>query len=382
MKSLRVIRDFEQLGEIKQYNSILLAHRYHTVGEVDLNINFYSPNAELIEKNSLIRFDGRNDRVYQIKHKEIGLDELGKASENWTIKAFPLKAFLMQRITYPPSHTAYDNKSGSAETVMKHYVERNFITPDDPNRVFPNLVIAPDQERGPNVSWQSRFKNVAEELTEISLASGLGWEIYLDIPNQRYVFDVVQPSDRTMSQSVLPPVRFEPTLKTIAAMQYTTSDLNYKNFAYVAGPGEGIERIVKGVGTSTGANRYELFIDARDVPDQTNDDPPLPRPLVDIETDLEIRGLRELEKMIQEQYLEAQILTKSQLIYETDYFLGDIVTVRNKNWNVGLDARITELLEVHESGGYKISATFGNNMPTLIDKIKLQFQQISGEVRK
>jgi hypothetical protein len=383
MKSLRIIdQDFQQLGELTQYLSLLITHRWHTIGETDLSVNRYSPRADLLTKGRFLRFNGRNDKVYEIKHREIKLDESGKQSENWLIKALPLKALLMQRITYPPSSTAYDNKSGSAETVMKHYVERNFVNPDDPDRIFENLVIAPDQERGPNISWQSRLKNVAEELTDISLATGLGWEITLDIPNQQFIFDVVEGSDRTMGQTILPPVRFEPQLKTIATMSYLESNFNYKNVAYVGGPGEGVDRIIKGVGTATGRDRYEIFVDARDVPDQTEEDPPQLRLLEDIEADLSIRGQRELEKMVQEEYLESQILTKSQLVYEQDYCLGDTVTVRNRDWNVTLNAKITEITEAYEESGYKIEATFGNNRPTLIDKIKQQFAQISPEIRK
>jgi hypothetical protein len=43
------------------------------------------------------------------------------------------------------------------------------------------LTLASDQHRGSNISWESRFKKLDEELTEISKVSGLGWDVILDI---------------------------------------------------------------------------------------------------------------------------------------------------------------------------------------------------------
>ncbi|MCM3161342.1 siphovirus ReqiPepy6 Gp37-like family protein [Metabacillus litoralis] len=47
-------------------------------------------------------------------------------------------------ITLPPSHTAYDNKQGNAETVMKHYVNTNIVNSVDANRKIPQLIVAPN----------------------------------------------------------------------------------------------------------------------------------------------------------------------------------------------------------------------------------------------
>ena len=47
-----------------------------------------------------------------------------------------------------------------------------------------------------------------------------------------------------------------------------------------------------------------------------------------------------------------------------------------------MDARITDIKEIHETNGFSIEATFGNNRPTLIQKIKQELSQISGEVRR
>ncbi|WP_283164612.1 MULTISPECIES: hypothetical protein [unclassified Lysinibacillus] len=84
-----------------------------------------------------------------------------------------------------------------------------------------------------------------------------------------------------------------------------------------------------------------------------------------------VPGQQNLNELIQEEYLEGQILTNS-----------DVTTIQNNFWGITMDARITDIKEIHETGGFSIEATFENNRPTLIQKIKQELSQISGEVRR
>lgn len=379
MKPIRIITPgFELRGEIDDYASMWFTRSWHGIGQMELRINRYKKHVEHLIKNNIIMVNPK--KVYIIKHREIELDENGKATENWVIKALQLKVITGQRITVPPTTTAYDNKQGNAETVMKHYVDRNIVNPLDANRSINQLLIAQNNNRGPTVSWQSRFKNLAEELADISLNSGLGWDITLDIPNKKWLFEVYVGKSLIASQSLLPPVIFSPQFDSLQSLHYSESELNYKNAAYVGGQGEGINRRVIEIGNDNGLLRHEVFIDARDVEEKDENDQPLPE--AEIISTLTERGQQKLQEFLQEEYLEGQILTKSPFTYEKDYDLGDIVTIQNKSWGVTMDARITEVKEIYETGGYKIESTFGNNRPTLIKKIKQELSQISGEVRK
>jgi hypothetical protein len=379
MKPIRIITpEFELKAEVDHYESMWFTRSWHGIGQMELRINRYKKHVEHLIKNNIIMVNTK--KAYIIKHREIELDENGKATENWVIKAVQLKIITGQRITIPPTTTAYDNKQGNAETVMKHYLDQNIVTPIDARRSISQLLIGQNENRGPTVSWQSRFKNLAEELADISLNSGIGWDITLDIQNGRWVFDVYEGRLLTAGQNVLPPVIFSPQFDSLQSLHYTQSELNYKNTAYVAGQGEGINRRVIEIGEDAGLLRHEIFIDARDVEEKDENDQPLSE--AEIISTLTERGHQKLQEFLQEEYLEGQILTKSPFTYEEDYDLGDIVTIQNKSWGVTMDARITEVKEIYETNGYKIEGTFGNNRPTLIKKIKQELSQISGEVRK
>lgn len=392
-KPIRILSSsMDILAEIDNYESMFFIRRWSTIGEIELRMNRYKKDADKLQKGNLILIGNDLNKVFVIKHREIELDENGKITENWLIKGLALKSVIAQRITVPPSHTGYDNKQGNAETVMKHYVDRNIINPVDVKRKIPQLVLAPNLNRGQSVSWSSRYKNLAEEMTDISLATGLGWDVSLDIHNKKWVFDVVEGRNLIANQSINPPVIFSPQFESLKSLHYTESEMNYKNIAYVAGQGEGVDRRVIELGIDTGLNRHEVFIDARDVSEEDDVEvtdgegntttEKVPRPEKEIIKDLTDRGNQQLDQLSQEHYLEGQILTNSPFVYQKDYDLGDNVTIQNKEWNITMDARITEIKEIYEESGFNIEGTFGNDIPTLIKKIKQEFAQISGEVRR
>ncbi|MFF5993720.1 siphovirus ReqiPepy6 Gp37-like family protein [Lysinibacillus sp. KU-BSD001] len=380
-KPIRILSlNMDILGEIDNYESMFFNRSWHGIGGIELRINRYKKYADTLLKNNLILVGSDLNKVFMIKHREIELDENGKITENWLIKGYALKSIVAQRITMPPMHTAYDNRSGNAETVMKHYVNNNLVNPTDQRRKIPQLVMAPDLQRGIHTVYSSRFKNVAEEMSIMSLASGLGWDVTLDIENKKWVFDVMEGRHLVAGQSVNPPVIFSPQFESLKSLQYVQSDLNYKNVAIVAGQGEGIDRRVIEVGNYSAIHRHEIFIDARDVAETDDNEQPLP--VEQIIQSLTDRGQQQLNELLQEEYLEGQILTNSPFKYQVDYDYGDITTIQNVDWGIAMDARITDIKEVYETGGFSIEATFGNSRPTLIQKIKQELSQISGEVRR
>lgn len=379
-------RDFELLGETDSYTSLQIERSWYGIGVLEMRINRHNKHVEQLQRGNIIFPHNQLHKGYVIRYKEIELDERGKITENWVIRAQSLKAWFTQRLTFPPEHTAYDSKSGDAESVMRHYVVNNVIDPADEDRVLPGVVLEDNLHRGDHIEWQSRYKVLAEELEEIGFQSGLGWNIDIDYENERYIFRVLEGRNLVASQSELPPVICSPEFGTLGELRYTESELEYKNYAVVAGQGEGVERRIVHVGDCAGFERYELFVDARDVEEETYDDDetePKPRPEEEIVADLINRGEQKLKEHEQEIYVEGQTLSESRLVYEQDYDLGDVVTLQNKDWGITLDARITEVKEIYESGRpRRLELTFDNDKPTLVTKIKQELSGIKLEMTK
>ena len=190
-----------------------------------------------------------------------------------------------------------------------------------------------------------------------------GIRTLIDLQNKEMLFDVYQGLDRTAGQSENAPAIFSKEFENILHQEYTDSLNNYRTIALVAGEGEGSGRKLVTVGGGTGFDRYELFIDARDLQqeDMTNEE---------YEAVLTDRGQSKLAEMKEIQTFESKININSNLKYKEDFNLGDIVTCTSKKWGITIDTRITEVEEIYEETGFDVNITFGNSIPTLIDKIK------------
>jgi len=406
---VRVYNKFLDLQiETDAYQSLQYRRSYHGVGEFELHINRYMHGAEYFLKGNIIALNKQKNKAGLILTREIDLDDSGMESENFKLTGITLDGIMNRRVSVPPADTAYDRKSGDAETVMKHYVYNHFVNPTDSSRKLDMLEIAPNQNRGEHVSWESRFKNIGEELEKISIESGLGWGIYVDFNTKKLVFDCFQAKNLVQNNEFgYSPVFFSPEFETIKSQSFIDSDQDYKNVGYVGGQGEGKERKIVELGDSTGWDRIETFVDARDV---GTEDEESEEELTDeeIEKQLFDRGKSKMKEMETVFSLEAEILTpitrkayeythegylhpaqpkgryeaKQQQVtpfqYEKDFDLGDRVQVVNKSWGLTMTAPITEFMEIHEQGGFRLEGTFGESRPNLITKIQDKFNELEG----
>ncbi len=336
-------RQFNLLGQIDDFVSLIFTKSYSGIGSFELHVHESTTNADKLQKENII-FTAHN-KAYVILFRSLTSIE-GK----FVVKGLDLKSYLKRLITFPPSGQAYHRISSNSETIMKEYVTAQLI-----RRNITDIIVSPNQNRGITTVYQTRYKNLADELEKLSLASGLGWDIVLDIENKKFIFDVYEGQDRTANQDILPPAIFSIEYDNIDEQTLVDSKLNYANIAVVAGQGEGADRVITEIGNAVGLDRYEVFVDARDI--EVNDDLPS-------------RGEQKLSEMKEIVTFDSKVLTAKNLIYEKDFNLGDIVTTQNKKWNVTLDTRINEITEVNEGEEFRLDITFGSSIPTLIDVIK------------
>lgn len=350
MKPIQIYTsDFQFLAEIDDYESLQFTRRSQKPGDFELHINLNKNNTEYLQLDNLVYLGPK--KVGVIQHKEITREN----TDELLIKGYTLQGLLGERLTIPPVGKANDTIKGPLETVMKHYVMMNAIQPTDPTRKIQNLVIADDLGRGPIVESSSRNKRLDEELTRLSV-DGFGWEIYVDLESRQFVFEILEGIDLTAGQDINPPVIFSPDFDNLKRQVFIESTIGNKNMAYVGGQGEGEARRIIELGSgNSGLKRKEVFIDARDI----DDDNLLP-----------LRGIEKLNELQKVIAFESQILTYGPFIYEQDWDLGDMVTVQDNKLGLTMDTPIIEVKEIYETSGFQLEATFGSNVPTVIDKIK------------
>ena len=265
---------------------------------------------------------------------------------------FSLSYWLTQRITVPPTGYAYHTFNTNAEDIMIALVRSNAVDPIEAKRKIPNLTIEPSKNRGEKIKFQTRYKNLLDELTKISKATGLGFTVDLDYKNKKFVFKILEGRDLSYSQKVNPPAIFSVEYDNVIKQNYTDSNIGYKNVGYVAGQGEGEDRVIEIVENQlSGLERREIFIDARDIEDNLS--------LIE-------RGKLKLAETPQIVNFECEV---NSFDYRKTWNLGDLVTVINKEFSIRLDNRVTEVKEIYEDT-FKVEPTFGVSIPLVTEKIK------------
>jgi len=336
-------RDFNFLGQIDNYESFIITKKWHSIGGFELHLHEDNVYADKLQKENIVFTTER--KAYVILHREIN-----SIDRKLIVKGLELKSYLTRWLVFPPEEQAYYRVNSNVETIMKEYVQATLD-----RKGITSIVVAPNQNKGIKTVYQSRYKNLADELEKLSLASGLGWDIVLHLDNKQFVFDVYEGQDRTANQSILPPAIFSIEYDNIAEQTLIDSKLNFANTAIVAGQGEGAERKIAIVGDAEGLDSFEIFVDARDIEN---------------EEELTVRGEQKLAEVQEVFTFDSRVSTDKNLIYEEDFELGDIVTIQNKKWNVTTDRRITEVTEIYEKDGFKLDVTFGESIPTIKDMIK------------
>jgi len=348
------------IGLLDTFFSLRWVRRYHRAGEFELHCPLNAHTLELLQRENIIWKQGDEEAGY-IKYRQLGQDDQGQ--ETLVVKGEFLTGYLDRRIIW-----GQEILNTTAEVAMRTLVEKHAISPVDVDRAIPLLELGELQNFDEVVDYQTSYKNLLEEIEKISNLSGLGYRVVVDLPAKQLLFQVYKGRDLTAGQSANPPAIFSNEFENVLEQEYIDSLHNYRNVALVAGTGEGVDRKLITVGTGTGLNRFELFVDARDLREEDEEGNPIQE--ADYEKMLRSRGQSQLAECADLQTFECKINPFSNLRYKEDFDLGDIVTCTSKKWGVTIDARITEVEEIYEQNGFSLNVTFGNSVPTLIDRIK------------
>lgn len=357
--------NFNVLGIVDNYECLVWTRNYYKPSSFSMQIIPTFEQFELLKKgNILLKIDDTKEAMY-IDHRE--LEENEEGVEVLVVSGYSLTQWLDRRITLYK-----EVEKASAETVMKNYVNRHCINPAENNRKIDNLVLGISNNLGQEIDYLSHYEPLLEELEDIAKVNELGYKIDLDLANKQYLFEVYQGLDRTVNQELNSKAIFSTEFENIANQKYVDSDSNYRNMVLVAGAGEDSNRKTLTLGTDNkGLNRYELFVDARDISDtKQSGDNEVSIPLGEYNKLLESRGKEKLSECTKIQSFDCIISNTNNLIYRTDYDLGDKVSIINKKWGLMLNERIVSITETYDSEGLNIDIEIGNNVPTLIEKIK------------
>ena len=328
------------IGMIETYQSVIWNVQYFSRNDFQLVTNASDDNLSLLQVgNLLVREIDKTNNTYQnvmlIAKKELSFD----TEYGWILKVTGkgLKNILARRIVWSQL-----NSSGTVEDSIRTVITNNVINPSNNDRKIPNLQLDDKANLTDTAEIQLLGENIAQWLEDVCTQYGYGWDIYID--SGSFIFKLYKGLTR--------PVIFSPYFDNLYSSNYSYNLDNYANAALVGGEGDGINQKTATVGSGSGLDRYEQFIDGNNV--SSNGE------IITLETYiqmLESYGNEQLASYQKTQTFEGEIEPNGVFKLNQDYFLGDVVTVENEK-GISANPRIIEIIYSEDANGINVVPTF------------------------
>lgn len=383
MNCIEIINtNFDLLGIITNYESLICIWNYYECGTFELTINKNKANTNKLKKDHMLIVNKRDDKILLIDKI---VTSTNKNSKTMKVTGTCIKGIAKRRIV---ATNGYDRVSEDyAENIQKHYLKKHLVESyydniRTPERDISWIKIAPTQNRGIKTVWQARLTNLHDEEKHISEDTGLGWYGYLNRTEKCIYFDSIKGTDRTVNQiedsntyealkSMThqqlqaytheqlqgtikhPYIVFSEKKKNLLEGKTTDDNSNYKNVGYVAGKGENEDRLITVLGTAKGFDRREVLIDLNNIEDPD---------------ELKTEGQKKLDTYKIIQSIEGKVYQIPNMEWEKDFFLGDLVTLESDG--IYKDKRIIQAKEIYERNNKTVELGFGDKVPSLGEEIK------------
>lgn len=230
-----------------------------------------------------------------------------------------------------------------------------------------------------NITYTNDFigENLGECITALAKSRGFGFKTMLNKATRKIDFSIYEGVDHSIAQSTNPYCIFSDNLENLSESEYTDSDIGCVSTVYarckvpsgVENPSDApIYNIISGTGT--GIFEKYIWVDAitYDI-DVTVGETSIKKTYINVSASLaELTASAKAEIVEPQENFQGTVDFK--LKYQTEYDLGDIVTVKNDKWQKSTNQRITEVTEIYDNTENAITPTFGNPARTIMDILK------------
>lgn len=348
---------FERLGVINKFDMIQYNPKYSGIGSFELSCALNEENKSLIVEDNILWIEDEYAGVIQY---------IDKSSDNEIKAKGKLLSVVLNWRTVIKTYEANKLTTG----IFEELVRLNFMADDE--RKIEGFTFINNVIDNTAIRYQVTGKSLSDIFQPLSETYDIGYEVYLNMEEKAFEFTLFRGKDLTIgNKDGNKPVIFGTDFNNILKSEYVSDKNNYRNVAYVAGEGEGENRVVVEVKQteSAGFFRREIVVDARDIQKANS----ISR-MTDEEYNelLQQRGKEKLSEFRKVESYDAELMSDARtgFVYGKDYFLGDTVSVVDKNLGVILSAKITEVTVTFAEDGYTVEPTFGFGLPTLYDKLK------------
>ena len=356
-------KNFDTLGVVSVFHTLLWYRRYYAPGLFEL----YAP-VEFFEMMNRGRYLFRNDRT------ELGvIREVNFARDDSGARTAYCKGYFAEELLNDRVLDTQVSLTGTPERIAREMVRRLAIEPADSGRKIPRLKLGARTNCGTNITVTSTGARLGDKLYDIEKTQELSHRLVYDYLENTLSFEVWQGKDRTDSQNENSWAIFSDSFYNVKNVVYNRDESGCRNIAYVAGEGEGAERVVEEVDTRNAPDeeRRELYIDARDLQSTYMDESGTEHSYTAAEYRALLcqRGLEKLAEYEKVETVNSDVDPDANLVYRTDFDLGDLCTYRYTDIGIETTKRITEIQEAYEGSRQTLRVVFGSDTIVSIEKI-------------
>lgn len=374
----------EPLGIVDEAISVIWQPTYWAKGSYD-DCKILAPvtdnnNALLVKGNIVVLHgevaefsdeQGEWRRAMQITYRYITKDE--NDTEQIEVQGCFLKKWLAKRVL-----TTAQIISGTNQAIINHLVNISCGSSAESKRQFEQFsVLAQDDYGGDTIEYTTTYgDDLGDAIYDRALSGKLGYDILVNERYKQYGFWLHKGKDYSSNNTAgNTPCIFSRDFDNVTDQDYTESIENIKNVCYCSSAADENDKIYYlevDNDKLTGIDRAETYVDMSSLSWTTTDESG-EQQTVSYDKYIELMTTDANDRL--DDYgetinFESTINTSQNLQYKQDFNVGDIITTIEKKWGIKIDARITKVSETWQDGKHTISITFGDSLPTLLDKIK------------
>jgi hypothetical protein len=351
---------YRRVEIVEGYESLIWTERHRDIGDFELKTMSTQENRRKLV-TGLRLAHSQSNRVMIIETVEDSEDDEGH--EILTVKGRSLELILKQRLamaaltdlTTDPKWILTGLPADIARTLFHDICITGILNAGDvipsilTTNIFPTDTIA---EPSDTIVYEIDPMDLYQAIKNLCDAYSLGFRLVRGIDTSQLYFNIYTGSDRTTHQTTLPAVIFSAEMDNLHNTSELTTIALYKNVAYVVSPVG--HQVVYDLDVPTDINGFDrnvLFVKADDITDT------IP---ADATAKMIQRGKEELAKNRRMSAFDGELSQHSQYTYQVDYYLGDLIEMRNKDSFTSV-MQVTEQIFVSDKEGDRAYPTLSIN---------------------
>ncbi|MEF9990234.1 MAG: siphovirus ReqiPepy6 Gp37-like family protein [Christensenellaceae bacterium] len=314
---------------VDNYNSFSYTTDFTQSKAFKLKLPFVEDFAKHIKPNCFLLYNGYMGVVQTMEiSSQSGIESILVAG--YDLKSLLGRRMIKDTVTF----------SGNTETFLRKVVNENCIVTEE-NRIIPFMQLGKTTGISTQLHLQVSYQNLLDTLSSVCAESGIGFDVVFDEIAKQFYFTALMPKQTTKV--------FSYEFENVMSQFWLRSNCEYANVAYVAGEGDGEQRKKVTVGGSAGLNRFEIFVDAREI--QSSDG-------ITEQQYLNLLAYKGDEQLSLRRFVDS---FECDVIAD-DLAVGEVVTLQSKDWGITAKAMVSRIETVIEHTGTTKVAYFGDTI--------------------